>query len=339
MSTIKDVAKLAQVSTATVSIILNGKSDERKISRETQEKVMAAIKELDYHPNISARKLRNQSDSNNPTIALYWASDDRVHLMSRFLIGLQNEAMKCDHNFDIVICPYQNDSLHLEKGLKSRTLFNAAIIANTSISDMNYLKDNTPEIPVVLFNRSSDRYSAVFVDEYKMGEKAAQLFSKNRHKTAGIMRANSVYSTMDTRSKGFIETCNSNNIEVNSSSIISCDNTMEGGVQAAKEFLQLENPPKALFCCSDNIALGALHVFNKQGIKVPEDVEIIAVGMNNIENAKFSNPPLTVVNTPMEEMAKACINLISDLVDSKLEKPTSIMCDTPLIIRESTTNL
>ncbi|MDW8802352.1 LacI family DNA-binding transcriptional regulator [Clostridium sp. A1-XYC3] len=335
MATIKDVANLAGVSAGTVSIILNGKASERKISIETQEKVMAAVKELDYRPNISARKLRSQDVSNNPTIALYWASDVRVNLMARFLRGLQNATSQLGRNFDIVICPYKNDFLHLENGLKHRNIYNAAIIANTSVSDMEYLESITPEIPVVLFNRFSDKYCAVHVDNYKMGVESALLFSKMGHKDAAIMLAKSAYLAMDIRNRGFVETCKNNGIEILPENIIISDNTIEGGVEAAKKFINLDNPPKALFCNSDTIALGALHVFNKEGIKVPEDVEIIAVGMSSVENTEFSNPPLTVVNIPMEEMATSCIKIISGLIDHNVENSTSILFDTPLIIRDS----
>ncbi|MCI1945495.1 substrate-binding domain-containing protein [Clostridium luticellarii] len=338
MSTIKDVANLAGVSAGTVSIILNGKAAERKISSKTQERVLDAVKELNYHPNISARKLRSQYVSNNPTIALYWASDARVNLMARFLKGLLNATIQLKSNFDIIICPYKNDFLYLENGLKQRNIYNAAIIANTSISDMKYLENTVPKIPVVLFNRFSDKYCAVHVDNYKMGVESALLFSKMGHKNAAIMLAKSVYLAMDVRNKGFMETCKKSGIQILPENIIISDNTIKGGVEAAGKFIKLDNPPRALFCNSDNIALGALHVFNKKGIKVPEDVEIIAVGMSSAENTEFSNPPLTVINIPMEEMATSCIKIISDIIDHDVEKPTSVLFDTPMIIRDSCGN-
>ncbi|KZL91851.1 substrate-binding domain-containing protein [Clostridium magnum] len=258
--------------------------------------------------------------------------------MARFLTGLQNEVFNSNRNFDIVICPYKNDFLHLEKGITNRNIYNAAIIANTSVSDMEYLESITPEIPLVLFNRFSNRYCSVHVDNYKMGKQAASLFADMGHKSAAIILAKSAYLAMDIRNKGFIETCRTANIEILPENIIISDNTIEGGVEAAKKFIKLDNRPKSLFCNSDTLALGVLHVFNKEGIKVPDDVEIIAVGMSRVENTEFSTPPLTTVNIPMEEMARSCIQLVSDLIDHNIESTANVLFDTPLIIRDSCGN-
>ncbi|MCD2349048.1 LacI family DNA-binding transcriptional regulator [Clostridium guangxiense] len=335
MATIKDVAKLSGVSPSTVSIILNGNSSKRKISEKTQKKVMNAIKELNYHPNISARKLRNQNVPSNPTIALYWSSDIRVNIISRFLRGLQDEIIKSNYNFDIVICPYKTDFIHLEKGINTNNIFNAAIIANISTADMEYLNATTSKLPIILFNRLSDKYSSVNVNNYKMGEKAANLFTKKGHKKASAILTKSLNTAMDNRNKGFIETCYKNSIEISSEYILEADNSIAGGVKAAKKLLKLTNMPKALFCNSDSIALGALHIFNKKRIKVPEDIEIIAIGMNDSEHTEFSTPPITIVDIPIEKMAGKCIELISNLLNQKLESPTSILFDGPLIMRDS----
>lgn len=334
MATIKDVARLSGVSPSTVSIILNGNSAKRKISEKTQKKVINAVKELNYRPNISARKLRDQNTRSNPTIALYWSSTIRVNIISRFLRGLQDEIIKSNYNFDIVICPYKNDFIHLEKGINNN-MFDAAIIANVSTLDMAYLNKITPKLPIILFNRLSEKYSSVNVDNYKMGEKAANLFIEKKYKSAAAILTKSLNTAMDNRNKGFTETCNLNNIKIAQEHILDADNSLKGGVLAAKKLLKLPTMPKALFCNSDSIALGALHVFNKEGIKVPEDIEIIAIGMNDSEHTEFSTPPITIVDIPIEKMAGKCIELISDMLNQKLEKPTSIFVDAPLIIRDS----
>lgn len=335
MATIKDVARLSGVSPSTVSIILNGNSAKRKISEKTQKRVMDAVKKLNYHPNISARKLRDQNTRSNPTIALYWSSNIRVNIISRFLRGLQNEIIKSSYNFDIVICPYKNDFIHLEKGINNNNMFDAAIIANVSTLDMAYLNETVPKLPIILFNRLSEKYSSVNVDNYKMGEKAANLFIEKKYKNAAAILTKSLNTAMDNRNKGFMETCNINNIKIAPEHILDADNSLKGGVLAAKKLLKLSTIPKALFCNSDSIALGALHVFNKEGIRIPEDMEMVAIGMNDSEHTEYSTPPITIVDIPIEKMAGKCIELISDMLNQKLEKPTSVFVDAPLIIRES----
>lgn len=335
MATIKDVAKLSGVSPSTVSIILNGNSAKRNISEKTQKKVMEAVKELDYHPNILARKLRNQAAPSKPTIALYWSSDIHVNIISRFLKGLQDELIKLNYRYNVVICPYKTDYLHLEKGINTPNNFDAAIIANISNSDMDYLNKSSLKLPIILFNRLSDKYSSVNVDNYKMGEKAALLFLKKGHKSAAAILTKSLNSAMDYRNKGFIETCAKNGIEILPRNIVSADNSLHGGFSAGEELIKMKNAPKALFCNSDSIALGVLNVLNKEKISVPGDVELIAIGMTDNEYTEFSTPPVTIVDIPIEKMASKCIELIYDMLSQKLERPASVFVDAPLIIRES----
>lgn len=93
MATIKDVAALAGVSTATVSLVLNGRGQELKVSAATQQKVLAAAKTLAYKPNASARKLRT-SEVEKPTIAFYWPMDLRINYLAAILTGLRTEIEK-----------------------------------------------------------------------------------------------------------------------------------------------------------------------------------------------------------------------------------------------------
>ena len=90
MATIKDVAKQAGVSVTTVSIIINGKSEERKISTATQQRVAEAMRDLGYQPNLSARRLRSQ-ENERPVIAFFWPLDYRVSILASFLNFIQIE--------------------------------------------------------------------------------------------------------------------------------------------------------------------------------------------------------------------------------------------------------
>ncbi|MCD7840682.1 MAG: LacI family transcriptional regulator, partial [Erysipelotrichaceae bacterium] len=157
MSSIKDVAKEANVSISTVSIVINGKAKERKISEETQDKVLKAMEKLNYQPNLSAKRLR-ASDSRK-TIALFWTTDFRGIMLSRFLTGLQNEITKSQYNYDIIIYPYKNDQLNKEDTLTKISNFHGAIIANASNKDIDFLKKLKPMVPIVLYNREVEEYS------------------------------------------------------------------------------------------------------------------------------------------------------------------------------------
>lgn len=334
MSTIRDVASLAGVSVSTVSIILNGKAQDRKISSATQGKVLDAVKALNYRPNVSAKKLRDGLKKEY-SIAIYWASDYRTHFLARLITGIQSEVLKYDYPISIVICPYKNDFLHLEKGL-FKGAFDAAVIANTSPVDMDHLNKLPPSIPFVLYNRVAERYNTVTIDNFAAGCKAAMLFIENGYKKIGMVLSKNPYLAMSNRSKGFAETCSINNVKIqNEHIIIAPDNSIHGGAVAAEQLLQLHCRPQAVFCDSDALAQGMLYVFHQNQIHIPEELAIIAMGMGNPEANKYSIPSLTVVEVPIEKIASECIRLIIDVLEHHIDTPTHIQYDSPLIIRES----
>lgn len=334
MPTIRDVAALAGVSVSTVSILLNGKAKDRKISLTTQQRVMDAIKTLNYRPNVSAKKLRSTVDKEY-TIGVYWASDFRTNFLSRLVTGIQMGISNLPFPVHIVICPYRNDYLYKEKGLHDANAFNAAIIANTSTADMSFLSGHEPQIPLVLYNRPSDRYNTVTIDNYDAGRKAAELFLDSGIRNIGAVLFKESYLAMGIRSRGFIETCSQNNVAIAPDHIITTENSIHGGVLAAEKFLQLHPRPQALYCDSDSIAQGMLHVLNRNHIKVPDDLALIAIGMGSSEANKYSTPPLTVVEIPIEKIAVECIKLIIGVLEHQIEPPHHVHCETELILRES----
>ena len=331
MATIKDVASQAGVSATTVSIILNGKSETRKISKATQEKVWQAVRELNYHPNISARKLRSD-ESHKPTIAIYWSKDFETFLMSRFLRGLQDGVIS-QYQFDLVICPYEKDTLHAERGLKNTSMFHAAIIMSASEKDMVYLEENEPLIPIILFNRTSEKFSSVNIDN-SASEQAALHFARKGIKNVALITADSSYYAMELRLRAFINACEEQKLILKREHIITAEHSIRGGVEAAEKLLAA-NPPPALFCDSDFLAAGVLYVCQKNGVRIPQDLEIITMAMTGRRSSEFTIPPLTIIDFPMEKMAAACLQIISDIIKLNASAPEHRYFETPLIIRAS----
>ena len=151
-STLKDIADLAGVSVSTASIVMRGNGSKRKISDATQQKVLAAAKSLNYTPDMRAKALRS-GFSGTAVVTLFWATDIRLQMLSRFIQGLQAapDGSRCE----IMIKTYEND--HLREALTDGTLrgCNGIIICNPSGSDMDYLEQNNFPVPIVLYNRYS----------------------------------------------------------------------------------------------------------------------------------------------------------------------------------------
>lgn len=335
MATIKDVANLAGVSVSTVSVIINQKAEERKISAITIAKVEEAIKQLNYQPSVSARKLRS-NESNVYTVGVFWASDFRMSFLSRFMSGLQSEILKLQIPIDISICPYESDKLRFEKRLYSLNTYNAVIIANTTDKDNEYINKNPLPIPTVLFNRESEIYHTVGIDNEETGKKAAvHLIDSGAKSIAMICQKNS-YLAMSKRSGAFLNKCMENNINTDNNDIIYVEGSIAGGTLAGYELIKKGRLPDAVYCDSDSIAQGLIYALNEQSISVPGDVKVIAVGLGNPEFSRFFIPSISVVDVPMEKMAAKCMKIITEVASHNLNSPSHTIYESVLYERKST---
>jgi LacI family transcriptional regulator len=325
MATIKELALEAGVSPSTVSIVLRGMSEERKIPPTTQKRVMDAAKKLGYQLNVSARRLRvNPQDS--LTIAVFWASDFRAPMMVRFLRGLQEGILNCDKKCELLIHPYQNNAL--KESLMALSMCNVAIICNASAADIDFLENHQFPIPIVLYNRHSDQFCTVNVDDVRMGTLPAKIFAARGHKRSVILTSESVFPGMDVREESFIQNILHLGLSVQK---IQQENSMQGGYEGGCVIRAMNPVPDSVFCMSDFLAIGAMRAFHKAGIQIPEQMELISIGNGDRELEEFSTTSLSVVHLPMEKMAESCLHLALDLLAGRIEPPHSI--ELPVVYR------
>lgn len=342
MPTLKDVAALAGVSAATVSLYLNGKAAGR-ISSQKQKEIEEALQQLSYQPTPAARELKRLKNIPRVyTVAVYWAADPRSALLSKVMTGIQASlAKKPDIPFNVVICPYQPNELYKQKGLIEPHLYNydASIIANTSMRDMEYLDSIKPNIPVVLLNRRLEQYSYVSINNQKMGAALADMIADRGFKRVAVFRTQSPYLAVNDRVAGFISGCRSKGVDMPNHALFYTDNSTDGGIQAARDFLKLEERPDVVFCDSDAIALGALYAFYQAGVRIPKDLSVISIGLYHSSTSKCSIPPLTVSEVPLTQMAEGCMDyVIRALTDKSYAadpEPVHVELETKIIVRES----
>lgn len=334
MATIKDVAKLANVSVTTVSIIINGKSEERKISSATQEKVFDAMKQLGYQPNLIARRLRSQ-DSRRPVIAFFWPVDYRTPILASFLNSLQLEAKKIGFDCELVIQTYENDKLEQYDSSILKNGYNGIIVGACSQKDVAYLENLSPKVPLILINRESQSFSTVCTDQKEIGFLAARQFRLRGYTEAVVFSTYHSYVATGLRTQAFLYACSQLGINVTSEHILRGPSTIEGGFHIAEQYCQLDSPPKIIFCDSDTMAIGALNAFHKHRIKIPDDVEILTIAMLEPENTKYSVPSLSVIEMPNHEISKQVVHLLRDKISGNTIEPTHIILDAALVLRES----
>lgn len=334
MATIKDVAQLAGVSVTTVSVIINGKTEERRISPQTKEQVLAAMNQLGYQPNLSARRLRNQ-EMKKPVIAFFWPVDYRTNILATFLNHIQKELSAREFDCELVIQTYENDYLEQHAGAIIKNSYNGVIIGATSNKDMEYLESLTPQIPIVLINRISEKYSTVCVDSKEVGFAAARLFRQKGYTEAAAIASTHTYVATGYRTQAFLNACSQLGILVEKHHILRGHGTIEGGVMAAEEYCKLDNPPKAIFFESDAMAIGALHTFHKHNIRIPEDLEILTIALLNQESTQYTTPPLSAIQIPQDAISREVVNLLLTAMGRSVFSPKHVLIDSQIYLRES----
>lgn len=332
--TIKDVANLAQVSATTVSLIVNGKSEERRISPVTRERVLKAMNTLDYQPNLSARRLRS-NDVRKPIIAFYWPLDYRTSILASFLASFQQIIHELSFDCELVVQTYENNSFEKYADPIIKNSYHGIIIGAASLEDIKYLESLTPQMPIVLINRSSEKFSTVSVETEEVGMRAAMLFRKKGCTEAAVFTSIHPYVATGLRTQAFLYACSQLDINVDASCIIRHDSTIEGGVKAAEAYCQLKAPPKMIFCDSDSMALGALYTFNKKNVRIPEEVELLAIGMLEPEVTAYSTPSISVVAMPNRIVMSLAVEIIIQILGTKKLAPIHKTIEPEIILRDS----
>ncbi|EGL40673.1 transcriptional regulator, LacI family [Megasphaera lornae] len=334
MSTIKDIAREAGVSIATVSIVLNGKGGARKISTETQARIHAIAQKLHYVPNQSAKKLR-AAGQGHYAIAFYWATDFRIHYLARITLGIQQEIMRQHNVVHLAVVPYEADHLQEQMESLQNEFFNSIIIANTSDKDMDYLQHCRLTYPVVLFNRESPYYSSVTMDNYKLGCRVARHFLRKKVYNAAILTHNADLPIMSQWTHGFLNTFCQNGHPLAADHILRCSPHAGDAVALIRRLHAAQALPRAIFCESDLLAHGVLYACHNLQIAIPQQLEVFTMGINSPAVNDYAVPSLSRIDIPMGEIGAACLRLAVDLLEKRRPNPTVLYVDGTKIIRQS----
>jgi len=332
-ATVKDVAKLAGVSIATVSHVIN---KTRYVSDETTTRVNDAIEELKYYPNMLVSGLLNKKTY---TIGLVIPS------ISNETFGLLAETiqkMLFSSGYNLIICNTSYD-LEIEEEAFNTLLRKKAdaIIAIPSNREGKKLKEiKEMGIPIVLVDRVIPDFSAdtVRVDNFQGTHEAINYLIGLGHTAIGYIDRKVDQSHSLEQKLGYKKALEDHGIPFDAANMVRADDyDYESGVSAVKKLLQ--NNPKltAIFAYYDITALGAMRGILELGYRVPEDFSVI--GYDGMPFTKVSWPRLTTVFFPEYRIAKATCELLIkrlDRDDSRNEKEKDIVIVPKLIVQEST---
>ncbi|MPM26531.1 Ribose operon repressor [bioreactor metagenome] len=319
MSTIKDVAKLAEVSPSTVSIVLNSAESDRRISPSTRKRVLKAVQKLDYRPSITARRLRMEEPS-IPTIALFWPLDSRGSVAGELLACI-HRAFTCSYfDCELITCSFENDRLKDLAALKN-SRFDGAIIGSTSEADMMYLKESPPRAPVVLYNRELENYHSVVGDNVMAGKMAAELLHRRDHKRVGVYTFTSPPPATKLRCTSFMRRCDELGIQAE----IICRETsfaqFDEVIAATEQMIKSGNVPKAIVLANDSTSFSVVSCLMRAGYRIPEDVEILCTVPATGKIGRNLRPSITQIVFPLEDMLTDCVNILIHAISHHITVP------------------
>ncbi|KON88703.1 LacI family transcriptional regulator [Sporosarcina globispora] len=327
--TIKDVAKKANVSIATVSRILNAQSG---YSEKTKIRVLQVIEELGYQPNAIARGLINKRTH---TIGVLFPKLSSS-LVTDLLDGIEKAAGISGSSVIVCHTEYNGEKTLKYLQLLSEKRVDGIIFASEVLREEYYQFLKKSNIPIILLSTESPSFSIphVKVNDFHAAYSAASYLIEKGHKNIGMISGNKEDMIAGKpRIEGFQKALADAHIPLSEENVVYKKGfSFPDGVEGLKELLKQFPSVTALFAASDEIAIGALSAAYHLGIKVPDELSII--GYDNLNIASMSIPPLTTVSQPLKEMGETAAGMLFKLLETG-KAPNSILMPHQIIERFS----
>ena len=330
-----DVARLAGVSRATVSYVLNGHTEGRvPISDQTQQRVLNAIEELGYEPDARAQALRSGSTS---TVALI-IPDLRNPHFCEYATGVEDAAREADYHL-LLSSTTLDDEYEVEifKDL-ARRRFDGLIITGSSIlksaeAQTILARIRKRGLPLVEMNEfyGVDSASSDYREATK--EVVSYLLSLG-HRNIGFVYGVADHELALDRLQPFQESLNNAGVAIEPDLIVECGPTIEDGYQAALKLLKLSHRPTAIIAVNDLLAISTIRAAGDMGLRVPDHVSV--VGFDNIPMANYLMPRLTTVTKDAYTAGKNAFEMLQARMQTPDLPRQVIHIPAKLIVREST---
>ncbi len=328
--TIKQIAKKANVSIATVSRALN---DDVRVTVETRERVLRISNDLNYKPNLVARNFVKKT-SYSIGLILPDISDE---FFTDIIRGVDEITYKNGY-YTMVASSHKHRTLADSIITFSQTgLVGGVILLMSAMTDeLKNILVHT-KIPVVLIGggKNEQDFDVVAIDNYQGAFNATEyLIKKKKFKRIAHITGPAENYDAFLRKKGFIDACKKHGVSINKSFIVDGNYTIDSGYHGFIQLYGLPERPQAIFAANDMMALGcydAAHYFN---VKIPDDISLI--GFDDIFMSKYINPGLTTVRVQIEQVGRAAAELLIERLNKSNGKHHSLIkIPTELIIRNS----
>ena len=330
--TIVEIAKLANVSTATVSRIINNTG---KVISEKKKKVLELIEKYNYKPNMIAKALQSSKSSTVGFVV--------PHINSPFYaqIFYETELIAREEGYTLILCNSDSDKQHESSILNTliSTNVRAIVFMGGRLDDMEsakkYMRELEAiheEIPVIAgVNVPGLECIQIFQEQEDSTKKLLEHLSGMGYRDVALLGGYFNIRTTEKRREEILENADNYGIKIRRE-IIDSDYSVEGGNIAMQEMLKCDKLPQAIICINDLVAIGVLSEANKNNLKVPGDIAI--VGYDNLDISKFVYPGITTIASNYKAYARAIVDTIKNIEHTDLSARIAI--PTELIIRGTT---
>ncbi|MBU2225502.1 MAG: LacI family transcriptional regulator [Gammaproteobacteria bacterium] len=329
MSNIRAVAELAGVSVATVSRALQQPD---LVSAKTRAKVLAAVDEVGYKPNLMAVKFRSGKSHNLvvlvPTVANVF--------FARVISGMQQTA--AEKGYALLLANTQ--------GNQDIEAVYAKMVQTSQADGLIQLRAHNPfgtdtttdgsMLPMVNACEVLDQqqFPTVVLDNRAAARAMTEHLLNLGHRRIAMIKGPQRSPLTRDRLEGYRDALTSAGIDFDEQLLCPGDFSLQSGHIAAATLLSLPQPPTAIFCENDEMAIGVVQRIKQSGLRIPQDISV--AGFDDISFAAYCDPPLTTIAQPAEEFGSTAVALLVDILQGRLKKAPKVILPYELVIRAST---
>jgi len=328
MATIYQVSELAKVSLATVSRVMNGNA---RVSEKTRNRVLAAMKELDYRPNTIAQSLA----SNRSNCIGLLVSEIHGPFFGQMMSGVETELRAAGKH--VIITTGHSEEDKEKDGIEFLISRNcdAIILHVEAVSDEYLLELSQGKTPIYLISRHVEEMpdKCISLNNELGGFIATQSLIEMGHTNIAYVAGPQYKADAIARLQGHKRALSENNIAVNETLIFEAEFKEKGGIEGLRHFLQERAEFTALVCANDEMASGAMTYAREHSLQMPKDLSVI--GFDNVVFAPHLYPKLTTVDNPVNKMGSMAAKLVLKEVYQQDQHDIQQLFEPSLIMRDS----
>ncbi len=329
MATMKDIAKLAGVSTSTVSHVIN---QTRYVSEEISERVNNAARQLNYAPSALARSLKMNKTQ---TIGMLMTTSTNP-FFGEVVKGVERSCYH--HGYNLILCNTEGDSERMKSSIDTllqKRVDGLILMCTTLTGERIEAFERYPDVPVVVMDWGPLQYASDKIQDnsFQGGYLATQHLIDAGHKNIGCITGPLNQYQAKMRYEGYKRALAEHQLEMNIDWITEGDFSSEGGYAAFLQMLMRGTLPSALFVCNDMMAMGVVNAAYEKGISVPQDISL--VGYDDIHIAQFMTPPLTTIHQPKYRLGKAAVEALLARLENRNLDAQVVQLEPVLVVRNS----